>query len=247
MKFIFLILLISSTAYATDITLTSGNTVTLRGPVTSESVGGVISELNQLSKVGEASVPIYLVLNTPGGSVFAGLELMQYLNTVRRPVHVVSIFAASMGFHILQSSKVRYITKYGTLMSHRASGGFEGDIPQQVNSRLNHIVDLTNQMDIQVVSRTKGKYTLKSYQDLIRDEYWSVGASSIKDGFADKIAVLSCDSSLDGTVTKELSMGFFISSVEFYKCPLITSPVIKKHEDIEKVNTFLKGYRKLEF
>ena len=247
MKFLFVLLLSISSAYAKDIVLTSDNTVSLRGPVTGESVGEVMLELKTLSERGEDSKPIYLVLNTPGGSVFAGLDLMQYMNTLRRPVHVVANFAASMGFHILQTSKIRYVTKYGTVMSHRASGGFDGDIPQQVNSRLNHIVDLTTQMDKQVVSRTKGKISLKAYQELIRDEYWAVGSSSIKDGFADEIAILSCDATLDGKVSKIINAGFFIAEVEISKCPLLTQVTVKKPEESLKVMSYLNDIRKLEF
>jgi ATP-dependent Clp protease protease subunit len=247
MKFLIALLLSMSSVYAKDITLTSDNTVSLRGPVTGDSIGEVMSELKTLSEKGEDAKPIYLVLNTPGGSVLAGINLMQYMNTLRRPVHVVANFAASMGFHILQTSKVRYVTKYGTIMSHRASGGFEGDIPQQVNSRLKHIVDLTTEMDKQVVSRTKGKISLKAYQELIRDEYWAVGTSSIKDGFADEIATLSCDDSLNGTVTKTFNAGFFVAEVEMAKCPLIMQVTAKKPEEYSKVMSYLNGLRKLEF
>jgi ATP-dependent protease ClpP protease subunit len=123
MKFLAVLLLLMSSAFAKDIVLSSENTVSLFGPVDRSSIGEVMHELNRLSQVGKKEDPIYLVLYTPGGSVMAGLDLIQYMNTLRRPVHSVAIFAASMGFHILQNSPVRYVTKYATVMSHRASGG----------------------------------------------------------------------------------------------------------------------------
>ena len=146
MKFL-LALLFCSSLYAKEITLTSENTVSLLGPVTRQSIGEVNQELLKVSQQGKEKDPIYLVLYTPGGSVMAGLELMQFMNTLRRPVHVVANYAASMGFHILQSSSVRYVTKYATIMSHRASGGFDGDIPHQVTNRLKHVIDLVEKMD----------------------------------------------------------------------------------------------------
>lgn len=247
MKWFLLLSLITFNVFAKEIVLTDQNCVSLRGPVTGPSVTRVMQDLNAVSATGDSKDPIYLVLNTPGGSVMAGLGLMQYINTLRRPVHVVANFAASMGFHILQSSKIRYITKYGTIMSHRASGGFEGDIPQQVASRFKHIVDLVEKMDDQVISRTNGKYTRKSYGELIRDEYWAVGKNAINDRFADSIAELKCDRTLEGTFDEQIQGLFFSGTVTFSKCPLIVQPLNVTQNDIDKVNDILNKVRMLEF
>lgn len=221
---------ISATPKKEEILLTKNNIVNLRGPVTSQSVNEVIAELTELDKLPEDG-PIFLVLNTPGGSVFAGLELIQYMNTLRRPVSVVANFAASMGFHILQHSKTRFVTEFGTIMSHRASGSFQGEIPHQINSRLKHIIDLVGKMDEHVISRTNGKYTKSSYMELIRDEYYGVGENSIKDRFADKIAVLKCDAELrELKVKKEIQVFVFRIKVEMSKCPLITGISVEKEE-----------------
>jgi ATP-dependent Clp protease protease subunit len=246
MKWFLLLSLITLNVFAKEIVLTDQNCVSLRGPVDRQSVGDVITDLSKLAQTGNQKDPIYLVLNTPGGSVMAGLELMQYMNTTRRPVHVVANFAASMGFHILQSSKVRYVTQYGTIMSHRASGGFEGDIPQQINSRLKHIIDLVGKMDEQVVGRTNGKFNKETYAELIRDEYWSVGTTAIKDGFADEVASLKCDSTLNGTVTKIVRFAIFEAEVNFSKCPLISAVVSADSENKAEVDKFLNSIRKLE-
>lgn len=247
MKFLLVLLLLMSSAFAKDIVLSSENTVSLFGPVDRSSIGGVMHELNRLSQVGKKEDPIYLVLYTPGGSVGAGLELIEYMNTLRRPVHSVAIFAASMGFHILQNSPVRYVTKYATVMSHRASGGFEGDIPQQVNSRLNHIIQLVGRMDDQVISRTKGKYTRSSYMELIRDEYWVVGANTIKDGFADEEVSLRCDDSLNGSAEKTFAAGPFVAVAKFSRCPLITAPVTEREEEAKEIRRLMNTVKNLEF
>ena len=246
MKFL-LALLFCSSLYAKEITLTSENTVSLLGPVTRQSIGEVNQELLKVSQQGKEKDPIYLVLYTPGGSVMAGLELMQFMNTLRRPVHVVANYAASMGFHILQSSSVRYVTKYATIMSHRASGGFDGDIPHQVTNRLKHVIDLVEKMDEQVISRTKGKYTKESYMELIRDEYYAVGSNAIRDGFVDKVVTLKCSPELlNENVEKTLNIFIFQIKAKFSKCPLITSPVIENKEDASKINDYLTKVRGLE-
>jgi ATP-dependent Clp protease protease subunit len=245
-KLLLVLMFLTSTCFAKDIVLTRDNTATLRGPVDGTSVADVMSQLSELNKVGGENDPIYLILQTPGGSVFAGLQLIEYMNSLRRPVHSVANFAASMGFHILENSKKRYITKYGTIMSHRASGGFDGDIPQQVNSRFKHIVDLIEKMDDQVISRTNGKYTRASYMELIRDEYWAVGSNTITDGFVDEVASLKCDSSLEGTTEKIFNTVFGPVSVVFSNCPLITQPLKVSGVGSEEVGKILNTVRKLE-
>jgi ATP-dependent Clp protease protease subunit len=246
MRFILSFLLLISSAFAKEITLTSENTVSLFGPVDRESIGQVMHELNRLSQTGKAGEPIYLILNTPGGSVMSGLELINFMNTLRRPVHSVAIFAASMGFHILQNSPTRYITKYATVMSHRAAGGFSGDIPQQVNSRLSHVIQLVDKMDEQAVSRTKGKISKKEYLEMIRDEYWVVGTNTIKDGFADEEASLKCDDSLNGTVDRLFFMGPFAIKAKVSKCPLLTAPVTENDNDSKELSRLINTVRRLE-
>jgi ATP-dependent Clp protease protease subunit len=239
--------LIINVTFAKDILLTKENTAILRGPVNSSSVSEVMIQLSELNKTGGDADPIFLVLNTPGGSVSDGLNLIEYMNSLRRPVHSISIFAASMGFHILQNSKQRFITKYGTIMSHRARGGFSGDIPQQVKSRFKHITDLLEKMDEQVISRTKGKFDKKSYTELIRDEYWAVGDNAINDGFVDEVATLKCDNSLNGTSEKNIVTFFGVVTVTFSNCPLITEPLSVEKENRSKLKHHMTEIRNLEF
>lgn len=237
---------VSSVSFAKEIVLTDTNTAILRGPVNSDSVGDVMRQLNELNRKGKDNDPIYLVLYTPGGSVIQGLNLITYMNSLRRPVHSVSIFAASMGFHILQNSKSRFITKFGTIMSHRASGGFEGDIPQQVNSRFQHIKDLLEKMDEQVISRTGGKYNKNTYMELIRDEYWSVGSNAVADKFADEVVTLKCDDSLSGTTEKRYNTIFGVFVVSFSNCPLLTEPLVAPQGGEDKFKDYMNSIRKLE-
>lgn len=244
---VLMFLFLANLSFAKEIVLSKENTAVLRGPVNSSSVADVMLQLSELNKSGSDSEPIYLVLNTPGGSVMDGLNLIEYMNSLRRPVHSISIFAASMGFHILQNSGKRYVTKYGTIMSHRARGGFNGDIPQQVKSRFKHITDLLEKMDEQVISRTNGKFSKESYSELIRDEYWAVGNNAVKDGFADDVAKVKCDASLNGTTEKQLMTFFGSLTVSFANCPLITEPLAVEKENQTNLKIHMNEVRNLEF
>jgi ATP-dependent Clp endopeptidase proteolytic subunit ClpP len=208
-----------------DVVLTSKNTVTLRGPIDGGSANGVIKKLRELDEKGSAKDPIYLVLYTPGGEVMAGLDIIEYTKGMKRPVHTITMFAASMGFQTAQQLGDRLILGNGTLMSHKAAGGFEGEFnsgdDSQIDSRMKNIKALIREMDERTVARTKGKQTLESYQKAYENELWLLAKASVEKGYADKVITARCDSSLNGVETIKLSlMGIITINVNFSACPL---------------------------
>ena len=63
--------------------------------------------------------PITLVLCTPGGDLFSGLGLLDYLHNVKSPLTIeVQGICLSMGFYILQAGDVRVMSKSSILMAH---------------------------------------------------------------------------------------------------------------------------------
>src|SRR6056297_3136731 len=68
------------------IILEKGNTVVFRGEVSQSSVTKVQLELQKLIRTVPKNKPIYLVLDTPGGSVFAGLNLIDFIKGLNRKV-----------------------------------------------------------------------------------------------------------------------------------------------------------------
>lgn len=210
---------------AKEIILTDQNTLSLNGPVNEESMTGLSVKLQELNKI-ESKEPIYLVINSPGGSVYDGFDFIRFAQTSKRPIHTVTMFAASMGFQIVQSLGDRYVTKYSTLMSHKVSGGFSGvEMPGQLDSRYAHLLSHILEQDQLVVSRTNGRQTLESYANLIQNEYWANSPKAIADGFADEEVSVSCDKSLEGIHTRNITVAIFSLSVQFSNCPLIPSPV----------------------
>jgi ATP-dependent protease ClpP protease subunit len=72
--------------------------------------------------VADSREPIDIVINSPGGSVLAGLQFISALNLAQaRGVKircVVPVLAASMGFQILAHCDERYALKYAMLLWH---------------------------------------------------------------------------------------------------------------------------------
>ena len=220
-----LLLLLGFSAHSETITLTDQNTMYLNSQVDAGSMGELIIKLQELNKV-DTNDPIYLVLNTPGGSIYDGFDFIRYAKTSRRPVNTVTIFAASMGFQLVEALGKRYMTEFSTLMSHRAKGDIGPlEMPGNHDTRYAHFMSHIKEQDEQVVKRTKGKFTLESYAKIIQDEYWANSSKAISDGFADEEASLLCDKSLEKTTSKIVNLGFFSVKVELSNCPLITAPL----------------------
>lgn len=220
------------------ITLTSSNTIVLNSQVDGESTSSVISKAKELDDKLNAGIsrlvpnkkPLYLFLNTPGGSVQSGLEMVEALKGLGRPVNTITLFAASMGFQLAQNLDTRYIIKNGVLMSHRAKGEFSGEFggqsPSQIESRYALWKDRMDEMDSQTANRTKGKKSLADYQKQYASEMWLTGSKSVEQGYADQVVTVKCDSSLAGVTSKEaLLMGLFKVQYDLDNCPLNTSPM----------------------
>jgi ATP-dependent Clp protease protease subunit len=212
------------------VSLSSDNTIVINDEINGDTVADAISLARKLnsSHYLNKSKPLYVVLNTPGGSVEAGLELVEALNGLGRPVHTVTLFAASMGFQIAQNLGTRYIVKNGVLMSHRVAGSFEGSFggayPSQVDSRYHLWLQKTIELDQQTVKRTKGKQTLASYQKQYANEMWLTGSESVEQGYADQIVLIRCDKTLDGVTTHNITYMGLPVSYDLDNCPINTNP-----------------------
>ncbi len=218
-----------------QVVVSADNLLVVNGVIDEMSMGDVIVKAKQLdAKLGKlefgAKKPIYLFLNTPGGSIQTGLEFIEALKGLGRPVHTVTLFAASMGFQLAQNFDTRYILKNGILMSHRAagqmSGSFGGPSPSQMESRYGIWLRRMSELDNQTVSRTKGKQTLASYQKAYADELWVTGSESVAQGYADEVATIKCDKSLSGATTHTVTlMGIVNVDFDIDNCPINTNPM----------------------
>ena len=211
---------------ATKIILTKDNTITLNDVIDSDTVAKTLMDIKALDARLPSGDPIYLVLNSPGGSIDAGVELIERLQNLNRKVHTINLFSASMAFQTAQGLGDRLVTKDGTMMSHKARGGFYGEFPGQLDSRYGYYLKRVKRLDSRVVERTKGKHTEKSYAALIENEYWCDGQECVNQGLADRVVAATCDKSLEGTrkdTYKFMFMGMrIIVDLVSDACPLNT-------------------------
>ena len=225
----------STTDLTPTITLTSKNLLVLNGEVNGETTSAVISKAKELcqnthlKKLFGLKPTLNLFMNTPGGSIQAGLEMIEALKGTGCKINTVTMFAASMGFQIIQNLDDRLILKNGVMMSHRAAGGFEGSFggtkPSQIDSRYQFWLDRVRELDEQTVSRTKNKQTYESYTKEYANEMWLTGTKSVQEGYSDEVVLVKCDSTISGTSKHSADFMGFQVSYELDNCPLNTAPM----------------------
>jgi len=224
MKFILTLLLLTGTAFAKpeQILLTEENSVVFNQAVTSEYVSRKTLEI--IKKASKAR-QLYLVLDTPGGSVTAGLGFIDTIKALGIPVHTITIFAASMGYQIVQELGKRYITASGTLMSHRgAVSGVSGQVPGELNSRVNHIQSVLDSMSQKAAQRVG--MSKRDYDAAIINELWVFGQQAVSTKHADAVASVSCNKQLvSETYIETVNTMFGEVHLTFSKCPLVSYPV----------------------
>jgi ATP-dependent Clp protease protease subunit len=235
---------------AANIVLTENNSVVFNKQVTGEYISKKTLEV--LAKSTKAN-PIYLVLDTPGGSVTAGLQFIDSIKSLNVQVHTITLFAASMGYQMVQELGRRYITQSGTLMSHRgAVSGMSGQIPGELNSRVAFIQSLLDGMSERAAKRLN--ISKKDYDAAVVNELWSYGDAAVASNQADEIAKVTCSKELlSGSVTEVELTIFGPVEIVFSKCPLIVAPIKItfsrqiKFEDAQRIKHQLTNQKRKGF
>lgn len=211
-------------ASAYTITLTPANTVLFRGEVDGNST--IKAQLKLVDKVvqrGKAQYPIYLVLDSPGGSIYAGQSFIEFAKTLQN-VHTVSIFAASMAAGFVEALPGRrYITENGILMFHRAKGSFEGQFEEgEVESQLQLWKEIVLQMESKNANRVG--LSLQAYKAKVANEWWMTGPSAVRQKAADEVVDIVCNKALiDERETLDEIIFIFRVKRTYSGCPLFRS------------------------
>lgn len=231
-----------------QISLTTTNAIIFRGEVDGSSVLKAQMDLaNLVNKRGTKGYKLYLVLDTPGGSIDDGEDFIQFAKTVPN-LETVSIFAASMGSAIAEALPGRrLVTENGTLMFHRAAGGLRGQFEDgEMEVRLDFYKRLVRNMEQRSANRMG--MSLVEYKKLVKDEFWTFGHESVANKSADAVVDLKCSKELiDSKTIVQMSFFFFTINVEYSNCPLIRVGKAVSNDDkeeLKKAKTFAKAHAK---
>jgi len=206
------------------ILLTDNNFVSLLGPVTKSSVDDVIhsfSSRNTYEYMLE-NKQINLYINSPGGSVFAGAHLVQYIQSLQESGIVVNCIGQnfmSMAFIIMQSCTNRYAMFDSLGMQHQMSLGLKGSI-ENFRSYFN-MIDRVN-LILSKMEMHKMSMTQEEYFNKILSDWWSYGEENVKNRIVDEIVTVRCASTImSDKIKKNMSLFEIDFVIEQYRCPLI--------------------------
>jgi ATP-dependent Clp protease protease subunit len=130
---------------------------------------------------------INMYINSPGGSVTAGLAIYDTMQFVKPPVSTLCVGqASSMGAVLLAagSKGKRYALPHARIMIHQLSGGFEGqaadiDIQAREALRLRDVLNL-------ILSQHTGQNLKKLEKDTDRDNFLSA-QQALEYGLIDEV------------------------------------------------------------
>jgi ATP-dependent Clp protease protease subunit len=130
---------------------------------------------------------IYLYLNTPGGSVYDGLAIIDTMNYIEPDVQTIGIgLQASMGAMLLSSGAKgkRYALPNSRIMIHQPSSGTEGKITDQ-EIALREGVYLKKVL-AEMFAKNTGKSVEQVTKDMDRDN-WMSAEEAKKYGIIDDV------------------------------------------------------------
>jgi ATP-dependent Clp protease protease subunit len=135
----------------------------------------------------DAEAPIHFYINSPGGSVYAGLGIYDIMQYISCPVYTYCVgMAASMGSLLLQAGQKghRYSLPHSRIMIHQPLGGARGQATD-IDIMAKEILDLKKQLTNIYVKHTGKEYdSLEKAMD--RDNYLSPG-EAIELGLIDNV------------------------------------------------------------
>lgn len=158
----------------------------LGGEVRDENANTICAQLLLLAAE-DPDRDIYLYINSPGGSVTAGMAVYDTMQYIKPDVVTVGMgLAASMGQFLLTAGAPgkRYITPHTRVLLHQPLGGAGGSATEiRINADL--ILGMKKELAAITASRT-GKTVEQVEADGDRD-HWFTAQEALEYGFVDRV------------------------------------------------------------
>ena len=158
----------------------------LGGEVRDENANAICAQLLLLAAE-DPDRDIYLYINSPGGSVTAGMAIYDTMQYIKPDVVTVGMgLAASMGQFLLTAGAPgkRYVTPHTRVLLHQPLGGAGGSATEiRINADL--ILGMKKELAAITASRT-GKTVEQVEADGDRD-HWFTAQEALEYGFVDRV------------------------------------------------------------
>lgn len=136
---------------------------------------------------------IWLYINSPGGSVTAGMAIYDTMNWIPNDVATVAMgLAASMGQFLLSAGAKgkRYATPHARIMMHQPSGGI-GGTASDIKTQAELLLGMKKQL-AQLIAEHTGQSAEQIEKDSDRDR-WFTAKEAQEYGFVDHVFERSSD------------------------------------------------------
>ena len=161
--------------------------IMVQGPVEDVMANAIVAQLLFLDAQGHDD--IYMYINTPGGSVSAGLAIVDTMNFIKSDVQTIVMgVAASMGTIIASSGAKgkRSMLPNAEYMIHQPMGGTGGGTQQtDMAIAAEHLLKTRHNLE-QILADNSGQSLDKVHADAERDN-WMSAQETLDYGFIDTI------------------------------------------------------------
>ena len=159
--------------------------IIISGEINDINSNTIVAELLYLDSLNNDDISIYI--NSPGGSVTAGMAIYDTMNFVKSDVSTICVgMAASMGAFLLSSGckGKRYVLPNSEVMIHQPLGGAQGQATE-IKIAAERILKLKDKLN-HILSKNTGKSLKIIEKDTERDNFMD-SKEALEYGIVDKI------------------------------------------------------------
>ena len=159
--------------------------ILINGEINDSLSSTIVAELLYLDSISNDDISIYI--NSPGGSVTAGMAIYDTMNFIKSNCVTICLgIAASMGAFLLSSGAIgkRYILPNAEVMIHQPLGGCEGQATD-IKITADHIIKTRDKLN-RILSKNTKQSLDKIKEDTERDNYMDAN-EAVKYGIVDRI------------------------------------------------------------
>jgi len=166
--------------------LISDRVIIITEQVDDHMMGVIVAQLLYL-EAEDSSEPIHMYISSPGGSVMAGLAILDTMQLITAPVYTYAMgMVASMAAVLFTCGEKghRYMLPNAEIMIHQPLGGTQGQA-SDIEIQAKHIMNLKKRL-YKILSKATGKHVKTIEKESDRDNYFEA-EQAIAFGLADTI------------------------------------------------------------
>jgi ATP-dependent Clp protease protease subunit len=192
-----------SSAYATDgvkadltgkkavkkvnLLINNDRTVVLKGPVRTDNIEAIMNQIKGFAQASNDN--IFIIINSPGGSVVDGFELINLIKSIKAEKGIktycaVESEAFSMAAILATFCYRTYMHKYSNIMFHEASYGVK-DSATHIKNRVEFMSKYLDTLNRDIAEQMG--VTPKEYEERILGEWWLTAEEAVQFGIVDGI------------------------------------------------------------